>query len=389
MKNISIFGSTGSIGTNAVKILLNQKNDFNVVVLTGGKNLKELAKQSILLKPKHIVIADHELLGDLKELLKGYDFNITGGKEALLNAASIPVDVSLQGIIGFEGVECSLIAARYSKILALANKESIVCAGLLLKQICRDNNTALVPVDSEHSAIFQCLNGENIKTVERIILTGSGGPFLNTKLKNLLNITPNEASNHPKWKMGKRISIDSASMFNKAMEVIEAKELFDIEASKIEVLIHPQSIIHSMVGFNDGSIIAQLGPADMKGAIGFAFNYPNRTELPVERLDFTKIKQLDFVAVDHIKFPSIKLAIQAIELGGLAGTAFNAAKEQTLDAFLEDKISFLDMYKFVEFALTEYTNNKTDHYTFISEVVGQDCHTRSVVLKAIEGSIND
>ena len=178
MKNISIFGSTGSIGSNAVKILLNQKNDFNVVVLTGGKNLKELAKQSILLKPKHIVIADHELLGDLKKLLIGYDFNITGGKEALLTAASIPVDVSLQGIIGFAGVECSLIAARYSKILALANKESLVCAGFLLKQICKDNNTTLVPVDSEHSAIFQCLNGENIKTVERIILTGSGGPFL-------------------------------------------------------------------------------------------------------------------------------------------------------------------------------------------------------------------
>ncbi len=389
MKNISIFGSTGSIGSNAVEILLNQKNDFNVLVLTGGKNIKELAKQAILLKPKHIVIADHELLGDLKELLIGHDFDITGGKEALLNAASIPVDVSLQGIIGFAGVECSLIAAKHSRILALANKESLVCAGLLLKQICRDNNTALIPVDSEHSAIFQCLNGENIKTVERIILTGSGGPFLNTKLKDLLNITPNQASNHPKWNMGKRISIDSASMFNKAMELIEANELFDIEASKIEVLIHPQSIIHSMVGFNDGSIIAQLGPADMKGAIGFAINYPNRTKLQVERLDFTKIKKLDFVAVDHIKFPSIKLAIQAIELGGLAGTAFNAAKEQALDAFLDDKIRFLDMYKFVEFALTEYTNNKTDNYTLISEVVGQDSHTRSVVLKAIEGSIND
>ena len=217
MKNISIFGSTGSIGSNAVEILLNQKNDFNVLVLTGGKNIKELAKQAILLKPKHIVIADHELLGDLKELLIGHDFDITGGKEALLNAASIPVDVSLQSIIGFAGVECSLIAAKYSRILALANKESLVCAGLLLKQICRDNNTALIPVDSEHSAIFQCLNGENIKTVERIILTGSGGPFLNTKLKDLLNITPNQASNHPKWNMGKRISIDSASMFNKAM----------------------------------------------------------------------------------------------------------------------------------------------------------------------------
>ena len=348
MKNISIFGSTGSIGSNAVEILLNQKNDFNVLVLTGGKNIKELAKQAILLKPKHIVIADHELLGDLKELLIGHDFDITGGKEALLNAASIPVDVSLQSIIGFAGVECSLIAAKYSRILALANKESLVCAGLLLKQICRDNNTALIPVDSEHSAIFQCLNGENIKTVERIILTGSGGPFLNTKLKDLLNITPNQASNHPKWNMGKRISIDSASMFNKAMELIEANELFDIEASKIEVLIHPQSIIHSMVGFNDGSIIAQLGPADMKGAIGFAINYPNRIELQVERLDFTKIKQLDFVAVDHIKFPSLKLAIKALKKvipkdlsAERIDASYVSAKDKTMQVVPNEKLRSL------------------------------------------------
>lgn len=389
MRNISIFGSTGSIGSNAINILLDQKADFNVVALTGGRNIKELARQSILLKPKYVVIADEKLLNNLKILLKGYDFDISGGKEALLHVASIPVDVSLQGIIGFAGVECSLIAAKHSKILALANKESLVCAGLLLKQICRENHTSLVPVDSEHSAIFQCLVGEDIKNAERIILTGSGGPFLNAEFKDLSSITPDQAANHPRWNMGKRISIDSASMFNKAMELIETKELFEIDESKIEVLIHPQSIIHSMVGFNDGSIIAQLGPADMRGAIGFAINYPNRVKLKLERLDFIKLKKLDFIEVDHIKFPSIKLAIKAIKLGGLAGTAFNAAKEQSLDAFLEGKINFLNMYNFVEIALNEYCKNRTDFYTHIDEVVYQDFHTRNVVLKAIESLRDD
>lgn len=389
MKDISIFGSTGSIGSNAVKLILNQKDDFNVVVLTGGKNIKKLAEQAILLKPKYVVIADHKLLPDLIDLLKDYEFIISGGKEALLQAASIPVVVALQAIVGFAGVECSIVSAKCSKILALANKESLVCAGSLLKQICIDNNTTLIPVDSEHSAIFQCLSGENINTVDRIILTGSGGPFLNTNLSDLLDVTPEQAANHPNWNMGKRISIDSASMFNKAMELIETYELFDISAGKIEVLIHPESIIHSMVGFIDGAIIAQLGPADMAGAIGFAINYPNREKLAIERLDFVKLKRLNFIEIDHNKFPAINLAIDAIELGGLAGTAFNAAKEQSLDLFIEGKIKFLDMFKFVEIALVEYKNNKTDHYSNIEQVICQDQQTRDVVYKAFESLEHD
>ena len=389
MRDISIFGSTGSIGSSALKILLNQKDSFNVIVLTGGKNIKELARQSILLKPKYVVIADESLLIELKELLKDYKFDISAGIEALKYAASVPVDVSLQGIVGFAGVQYSLIAAKNSKILALANKESLVCAGSLLKNICTKHDTILMPVDSEHSAIFQCLNGEDIKTVDRIILTASGGPFLNTKIKDLSNISPDEAADHPRWNMGKRISIDSASMFNKAMELIETKELFNINSENIEVIIHPQSIIHSMVGFNDGSIIAQLGPTDMIGAIGYAINYPNRTKLPIERLDFVKLKQIEFVEVDDTKFPSIKFAMLAIKLGGLAGTAFNAAKEQALDAFLVNKIKFLDMFKYVEIALHEYKDNKSDNYSSIQEVIAQDIHTRRIVLNAIESSLND
>jgi len=389
MKDISIFGSTGSIGSNAVKLILNQKDDFNVLVLTGGKNIKKLAEQAILLSPKYVVIADQKLLPDLNDLLKNYDFIISGGKEALLHVASIPVSVTLQAIVGFAGVECSLISAKCSKILALANKESLVCAGSLLKKICIENNTTLVPVDSEHSAIFQCLIGEKINTVDRIILTGSGGPFLNSNRSDLLDVTPEQAANHPNWDMGKRISIDSASMFNKAMELIETYELFDISSEQIEVLIQPESIIHSMVGFIDGAIIAQLGPADMTGAIGFAINYPNREKLAVERLDFVKLNQLNFVEIDHDKFPAINLAFDAIELGGLAGAAFNAAKEQTLDLFMEGKIKFLDMTKFVEIALIEYKNNKTDHYSSIEQVIVQDLHTRDVVCKASESLEHD
>ena len=389
MKDISIFGSTGSIGSNAVKLILNQKDDFNVLVLTGGKNIKKLAEQAILLSPKYVVIADQKLLPDLNDLLKNYDFIISGGKEALLYVASIPVSVTLQAIVGFAGVECSLISAKCSKILALANKESLVCAGSLLKKICIENNTTLVPVDSEHSAIFQCLIGEKINTVDRIILTGSGGPFLNSNRSDLLDVTPEQAANHPNWDMGKRISIDSASMFNKAMELIETYELFDISSEQIEVLIQPESIIHSMVGFTDGAIIAQLGPADMTGAIGFAINYPNREKLAVERLDFVKLNQLNFVEIDHDKFPAINLAFDAIELGGLAGAAFNAAKEQTLDLFMEGKIKFLDMTKFVEIALIEYKNNKTDHYSSIEQVIVQDLHTRDVVCKASESLEHD
>ena len=273
MRSISIFGVTGSIGCTAANILAGQSNKFTITVITGGNNVTELAKQAIRLSPRYVVIANETHLNELRNLLIGYNFEISGGRQALINAASIPVDISLQGIVGFPGVECSLTAAKFSKTLALANKESLVCAGSLLKNICTKHDTILMPVDSEHSAIFQCLNGEDIKTVDRIILTASGGPFLNTKIKDLSNISPDEAADHPRWNMGKRISIDSASMFNKAMELIETKELFNINPENIEVIIHPQSIIHSMVGFNDGSIIAQLGPTDMIGAIAVSYTH--------------------------------------------------------------------------------------------------------------------
>ena len=385
MRTISIFGITGSIGQTAANILEEQSNKFILTVITGGDNVAELAKQAIRLSPKYVVIANEAHLYELRSLLMGYNFEISAGRQALMDAASIPVDVSLQAIVGFPGVQCSLIAAKFSKTLALANKESLVCAGPLLQKICTTNNTKLVPVDSEHSAIFQCMLGESILSVERIILTGSGGPFLNTSIENLKHVNSKQAASHPRWSMGQRISIDSASMFNKAMELIETKELFDVSIDKLEVIIQPQSIIHSMVGFNDGSIKAQLGPADMSGAIGYAINFPKRESLLVERLNFAKLRQLDFLPVDQLKFPAINLATRAMNIGGMAGAVFNAAKEQALDLFLIDNIGFLDMAICVEFALNEYELNQIKHNYIFEDIMEQDTHTRVRVKEMAKG----
>ena len=385
MRTISIFGITGSIGQTAANILEEQSNKIILTVITGGDNVAELAKQAIRLSPKYVVIANEAHLYELRSLLMGYNFEISAGRQALMDAASIPVDVSLQAIVGFPGVQCSLIAAKFSKTLALANKESLVCAGPLLQKICTTNNTKLVPVDSEHSAIFQCMLGESILSVERIILTGSGGPFLNTSIENLKHVNSKQAASHPRWSMGQRISIDSASMFNKAMELIETKELFDVSIDKLEVIIQPQSIIHSMIGFNDGSIKAQLGPADMSGAIGYAINFPKRESLLVERLNFAKLRQLDFLPVDQLKFPAINLATRAMNIGGMAGAVFNAAKEQALDLFLIDNIGFLDMAICVEFALNEYELNQIKHNYIFEDIMEQDTHTRVRVKEMAKG----
>ena len=386
MKSVSVFGATGSIGCTAAKILKHQSDKFNVEVITGGSNVLQLAKTAIERDAKHVVIADESLLNELQKHLENHKITISAGRNALLEAASRPVDISLQGIVGFAGVECSLIAARSTKTLALANKESLVCAGPLLRSICTEHKTTLVPVDSEHSAIFQCLQGEDLRTVERIILTASGGPFLNTPMHELSDVTAEQAAAHPRWKMGLRISIDSASMFNKAMELIETKELFDISSDKLEVIVQPQSIIHSMVGFNDGAIMAHMGPADMTGAIGYALNYPNRETLPLERLDFSKLGRLDFVSVDPNKFPAIQIAEHVIELSGLAGAVFNAAKEQALDLFLSGHLGFLEMSLVVERAINEYAKNSHNRTVTLDDLIDIDNSTRRFIQKNVKGN---
>ena len=354
-RRISIFGATGSVGCNTVSLIEAQggRSAYEVIALTGAGNVARLAAQARSLGAARVVTADPARLPELRAALHGTGIEAGAGAEALDAAADIPVDWVMSAIVGIAGLAPGLRLARHGGVLALANKESLVCAGALLRGTCAAHGTTLLPVDSEHSAIFQALAGAEPDAVERIILTASGGPFRDWPRARMAAATPAEAQAHPNWDMGNRISIDSATMFNKALEIIEARELFDVAPDRIEVVVHPQSVIHSMVGFRDGSILAQLGPSDMRGAIGYALNWPRRCELPVERVDFAKLARLDFAAPDAERFPALALARRVLEMGGLAGTVLNGAKESALDAYLSGAIGFLDMAALVQQVLEE------------------------------------
>jgi 1-deoxy-D-xylulose-5-phosphate reductoisomerase len=352
-RKVSVFGATGSVGRNTVSLLAEQggAEAYEVVALTGAGNVALLAEQARNLRARLAITADPGRLGELRAALDGTGIETAAGPEALIAAAAEPTDWAMSAIVGAAGLGVGLRAAEHGGVLALANKESLVCAGELLRATCARHGARLIPVDSEHSAIFQALRGEETRAAERVILTASGGPFRDWPRERMATVTPAQARLHPNWDMGERISIDSATMFNKAMEMIEARALFDVASDRIEVVIHPQSIIHSMVGFEDGSIMAQLGPSDMRGAIGFALNWPERRRLPIERLDFAALSRLDFAAADPVRFPALRLARDVMEADGLSGTVFNAAKEAALDAFLIGAIGFLDMAILVEHVL--------------------------------------
>ncbi|WP_127902868.1 1-deoxy-D-xylulose-5-phosphate reductoisomerase [Solirhodobacter olei] len=350
MRRISIFGATGSIGRNTVDLLERQggREAYELVALTGGRNVAVLAEQARALGAKLAVIAEPELLGALREELAGSGTEAAAGPAALLEAAERPADWVMSGIVGAAGLAPGFRALRSGGTLALANKESLVAAGPLLLAEAERHGARILPVDSEHSAVFQALVGEEIAAVERVIITASGGPFRDWSLDRLAQATPEEAVAHPNWSMGQRISVDSASMFNKALELIETKEFFGVAPERIEVLVHPQSLVHALVGFADGGLMAHLGPPDMRHAIGYALNWPAREALPVARLDLAAIGRLDFAAPDETRFPALRLAREVMTHGGLAGAAFNAAKEVALDHFLARDIGFLDMAGTVE-----------------------------------------
>ena len=348
MKRVSILGATGSIGQNTVDLIRRDRTGFEVVALTGGRNVDLLAKSAIELGAKHAAIAEDSLYQDLKDSLAGSGIGISAGRSAILQAAAMPSDWVMSSIVGAAGLEPGLIAMSNGADLALANKESMVAAGRLMKATAAENNVQILPTDSEHSAIFQALMGQSRSSVERIIITASGGAFRNWSKAELATVTPEQAMVHPNWSMGSRITIDSASMFNKGLEIIETKEFFEIDAAQIEVVIHPQSIVHALVGFHDGNLLAHVGPPDMRHAIGFVLYYPERKPLPLNRLDLTKIGQLDFAKPDQIRFPALKLAYDVLELGGVAGAVYNASKEVALDAFMARQIGFLNMAEVVE-----------------------------------------
>ncbi len=360
MRRVSIFGATGSIGQNTVDLISSAPQDYDVVALTGAGNIAQLAKDAKALRAKVAVTAKPEKLAELRAALVGSDVEAAAGPNAIIEAASRPCDWVMSAIVGVAGLAPGLAALQQGATLALANKESLVCAGALMLQTAKDNDATILPVDSEHSAIFQALTGEDTNAVERIILTASGGAFRDWPLKALGSASLAEASSHPNWDMGQRITIDSASMFNKAMEVIEVHEFFDVQPDQIEVIIHPESLIHAMVGFNDGALMAHLGPPDMRHAIGYALNWPKRRALPVSRLDLAQIGQLNFKNPDTARYPALKLARAVMNRGGQMGAAFNAAKERALDAFIDGQIRFTDMAEVVEDILTRFETDP-DH----------------------------
>ena len=387
-KQISIFGSTGSIGVNTVDVLLRSGGEkrFNVKVLSGGNNVKLLAQQAIKLRAGLVVTAFPNRLEELKSYLKGSGIQALAGEEALIEAACIHCDWTMSSIVGAAGIKVGLKSLEHGGVLALANKETMVCAGDLAKKIAKKHQSKIVPVDSEHSAIFQCLRGENIEEVESITLTASGGPFRNLPIDELKKVSPDEAANHPNWSMGKKISIDSASMFNKGLEVVEAHHLFSLSGDMIDVLIHPESIVHALVNFYDGSTIAQMGIPDMRSAIGFALNYPDRSFLDIKRMDLLELSALTFEKVDFNRWPSLRLAYTVIDLGGSAGVVYNAVKEEALEAYINKEIGFLDMYRCVETVIEylECKNHFTNKNKSIDEIFENDKMARTLSQKYLK-----
>ncbi|NKB29654.1 MAG: 1-deoxy-D-xylulose-5-phosphate reductoisomerase [Rhodobacteraceae bacterium] len=348
MRRISVFGATGSVGASTLDLIRRDRDAYHIVALTGGRNVAALAELAREFRPELAVIADAVLLGELRDALGGAGVEVAAGRAAIVESATRPVDWAMSAIVGAAGLEPGLRVLEQGATLALANKETLVAAGPLVIAAAREHGATILPVDSEHSAVFQALRGEEPASIERVIITASGGAFRDWPVERLAEATVADASTHPNWDMGQRITIDSASMFNKALEVIETREFFGIDPGRIEVLVHPESLVHALVGFSDGALMAHVGPPDMRHAIGHALHWPDRRAVPVERLDLAAIGSLSFRAADEARWPALRLAREVMAAGGGAGAVFNAAKEQALDGFISGRIGFVDMAGVVE-----------------------------------------
>lgn len=368
-RTITIFGSTGSIGQNAVDIIKNNPEDFEVFALTAHDNVQLLAEQALLLKAKYAVITNKDKYLKLKELLTNSDTQILCGSEGITEIAKQKADIFLVAIVGYAGLMPSWEAAKHGTILALANKESLVCAGHLLVEQVRIAGTKLIPVDSEHNAMFQCLNSDNDKIIERLVLTASGGPFLHYSKEQMVHATREAALKHPKWSMGEKITIDSATMVNKALELIEAHHIFGVDESLIDVIIHPESVIHGMVEFADKSIIAGLSNPDMRIPIAYALFWPGRKYVSVAPLDFAKLGSLNFIPVDNDKFPAINLARYVLNQNGIFPLIFNVANEIAVAKFLNKQIKFTDIIPIIQNALDSFSNIKLDNIDNIMPLI--------------------
>jgi 1-deoxy-D-xylulose-5-phosphate reductoisomerase len=378
-KRIAILGSTGSIGTQALQVIASHPDSFEVELLTAQNNADLLIQQSIAFQPNAVVISNEEKYPEVKEALKNHPIKVFAGVQSIATAVQMDaIDLVVTALVGYAGVRPTIKAIEAGKAIALANKETLVVAGELITRLAKDKGVNIYPVDSEHSAIFQCLVGEFHNPIEKIILTASGGPFRGRKRDELLYVTKTQALKHPNWTMGAKVTIDSASLMNKGLEVIEAKWLFGLEASQVEVVVHPQSIVHSLVQFKDSSIKAQLGLPDMRLPIQFAMSYPHRLPADFPRFDFTNYPSLTFEKPDTETFRNLALAFEALHRGGNMPCVLNAANEIAVDAFLKDKVGFLEMSEIVEQCLAKMDYIASPQY---DDYVGTDRETR---IKALE-----
>lgn len=374
MKNIAILGSTGSIGCNALEVVDNLSHMFRVVGLAAGRNLELFLKQVEKFRPKVVSLDRKEEAEELEQRLKNMGIKVVFGQEGAEEVASFEEnDIIVSAITGIKGLRPTLSAVKSGKKVALANKESMVAAGPLIQSEVRKSKAEIIPVDSEHSGVFQCLAKEKEENIHKVILTASGGPFFSTPLEEMEEKTLEEALAHPRWKMGKKVTIDSATLMNKGLEIIEARWLFNLEPSQLAVLIHPQSIVHSLVELRDGSVLAQLSPTDMKIPIQYALTYPDRKNSLLPSLGLSQIRTLEFLDVDEEKFPLIKLAYRALEEGESFPVALNAANEVVVEAFLDGEIKFTDISVLVREAVENHRKREVES---LEDILEADSETR-------------
>ncbi|GAB5469001.1 MAG: 1-deoxy-D-xylulose-5-phosphate reductoisomerase [Rhodospirillales bacterium] len=380
-RRVTVLGSTGSVGESTLDLVRRDLDAYDLVALTAGTRVAALAEQARELRPDVAVIADESRYGDLKEALAGTGVEAAAGRSAVVEAAERESDWVMSAIVGAAGLKPTLAAIEQGKIVAFANKETLVCAGDLVMERVAESGATLLPVDSEHNAIFQVFDGERREGIEKILLTASGGPFRDLSLAEMAEKTPAQAVAHPNWDMGAKISVDSATMMNKGLELIEAGHLFGFGPDRVEILVHPQSVIHSMVVYLDGSVLAQLGSPDMRTPIAHTLAWPARMATPVERLDLVKIAKLTFEAPDPMRFPALRLARTAMEEGRAAPLVLNAANESAVAAFLAGKIGFLDIAGVVEETLAA-----TGHWApeSLEAIVATDAEARRLAERSIQ-----
>ena len=373
VRTVTVLGSTGSVGCNTLGLIAQNPGRYAVEALTANTNDAALAEQARRFRPQLTVIADKSRYPALKERLAGTGLRIEAGRDAVVAAARRPAEWVMAGIVGAAGLEPTLAAAARGAIVALANKESLVCAGPLLMKTVRASGATLLPVDSEHNAIFQVFDFARRDAVERLILTASGGPFRTLGIDEMAGATPAQAVSHPTWKMGEKISVDSATMMNKGLELIEAQQIFQLAETRIEILVHPQSVVHSLVAYVDGSVLAQLGVPDMRTPIAHTLGWPSRLSVAAERLDLAAMGSLTFEPVDVERFPALRLAREALQRGGTAPCVLNAANEVAVAGFLDGGLGFLDIARVVERVLESASDAPL---SAVDDVLAVDCEAR-------------